>query len=74
MSTAPSFALAPESFALRHVGPRPSDVAEMAETLGYAALDDLIDALVPEDIRLRRPLALYLPRPVDQPVPAVRHR
>ncbi len=50
--------LSPEPFVWRHVGPRPTDIAEMAEMLGYAGLDELIDAVVPEDIRLRRPLAL----------------
>ena len=30
----------------------------MVKLLGYASLDDLIDAVVPEDIRLRRPLDL----------------
>src|SRR5688500_18475587 len=30
----------------------------MLETLGYDSLDALIDAVVPDDIRLRRPLAL----------------
>ncbi|HEU5049886.1 MAG TPA: glycine dehydrogenase (aminomethyl-transferring), partial [Gemmatimonadales bacterium] len=45
-------------FAARHIGPRADDVREMLETLGYDSLDALIDAVVPEDIRLRRPLAL----------------
>ena len=30
----------------------------MVQTLGYASLDGFIDAVVPEEIRLRRPLAL----------------
>ena len=45
-------------FAARHIGPRADDVREMLETLGYDSLDALIDAVVPDDIRLRRPLAL----------------
>jgi len=48
----------PERFTSRHIGPRPQDIEEMVETLGYASLDALVDAVVPEDIRLRRPLAL----------------
>ena len=48
----------PTHFASRHIGPRPTDVAEMLDVLGYPSLDALIDAVVPEDIRLRRPLAL----------------
>jgi glycine dehydrogenase len=50
--------LHPGHFAYRHVGPRRSDVAEMLELLGYDSMDAFIDAVVPEDIRLRRPLAL----------------
>ncbi len=60
MPPAPSLAglLPADGFVSRHIGPRPDDVREMAETLGYDSLDQLIDAVVPEDIRLRRPLAL----------------
>ena len=55
----PSFeVLHPRHFAYRHIGPRKEDVEEMAAFLGYASLDALIDAVVPEDIRLRRPLEL----------------
>src|SRR5215470_13504435 len=48
----------PERFTSRHIGPRPQDIEDMVETLGYESLDAFIDAVVPEDIRLRRPLAL----------------
>ena len=55
----PSFeVMHPNHFAYRHIGPRKEDVAEMVKLLGYSSLDDLIDAVVPEDIRLRRPLDL----------------
>jgi glycine dehydrogenase len=50
--------LHPGHFAYRHIGPRREDVAEMLELLGYDSLDRFIDAVVPEEIRLRRPLAL----------------
>jgi glycine dehydrogenase len=50
--------LHPSHFAYRHIGPRREDVAEMIETLGYSSVDAFIDAVVPSDIRLRRPLAL----------------
>src|SRR5437660_9119767 len=46
------------SFATRHIGPGPDDIRAMLGTLGYATLDALIDAIVPADIRLRRPLDL----------------
>ncbi|HJX88051.1 MAG TPA: glycine dehydrogenase (aminomethyl-transferring), partial [Gemmatimonadales bacterium] len=50
--------LYPSHFAYRHIGPRREDVAEMIETLGYSSVDAFIDAVVPSEIRLRRPLAL----------------
>ena len=50
--------LHPGHFAYRHVGPRREDVTAMLELLGYESLDALTDAVVPPDIRLRRPLAL----------------
>src|SRR5438094_9321885 len=46
------------SFVSRHIGPRPNDVQAMLDAIGVASLDALIDATVPESIRLRRPLAL----------------
>ena len=49
-------------FVSRHLGPREADVAAMLAVLGYPALDALIDTVVPEAIRLRRPLALPLAR------------
>ncbi len=45
-------------FASRHIGPRPADIEAMLGTLGYGTLDALIDDVIPEDIRLRRPLHL----------------
>src|SRR5690242_17251723 len=55
----------PLSFVDRHLGPRPADVSAMLATLGYPTVDRLIDALVPESIRLRRPLAV--PPPASEP-------
>ena len=50
--------LHPGHFAYRHIGPRREDLAEMLQVVGYGTLDDFIDAVVPAEIRLRRPLAL----------------
>ena len=47
-----------ERFVSRHLGPRPADIEKMLKTVGYKSMDDFIDAVIPEDIRLRRPLAL----------------
>jgi glycine dehydrogenase len=45
-----------DSFVARHNGPGEDDVREMLAFLGYATLDEFIAAVVPEGIRLRRPL------------------
>src|SRR5512145_2372351 len=50
--------IAHDRFVSRHIGPRPDEIASMLEVVGYPSLDAFIDAVVPEDIRLRRPLAL----------------
>jgi len=47
-----------ESFVPRHVGPDEKDVAEMLKTLGFASLDELIDATIPKKIRWRDHLDL----------------
>ena len=47
-----------ESFVPRHVGPDEKDVAEMVKTLGFSSLDALIDATVPQKIRLKEGLSL----------------
>ncbi|MFL5575264.1 MAG: aminomethyl-transferring glycine dehydrogenase [Gemmatimonadaceae bacterium] len=47
-----------DSFVPRHIGPSDAETQAMLATLGYETLDDLIDATVPERIRLRRPLAI----------------
>jgi glycine dehydrogenase len=42
----------------RHIGPSADEQAAMLSTLGYDSLDAFIDAVVPEDIRLRKPLRI----------------
>jgi glycine dehydrogenase len=39
------------SFATRHIGPSPEDVAAMLKTVGYGSVDELMDAAIPESIR-----------------------
>jgi glycine dehydrogenase len=41
----------------RHIGPSPSEMAEMLRVVGADSLDALIDETVPADIRAREPLA-----------------
>jgi len=47
-----------DDFVHRHIGPSDADIQEMLAILGFQTLDALIDATVPQDIRLRRPLGL----------------
>ncbi len=51
--------LAPlDTFARRHLGPDAKEIAEMLDLIGYPSLDALIDAAVPETIRVRKALNL----------------
>jgi glycine dehydrogenase len=51
--------LAPsDTFARRHISPTDAEIAEMLAALGYRSLDELATAVVPEGIRLARPLSL----------------
>jgi glycine dehydrogenase len=50
--------LAAAAFVDRHIGPSPTDVATMLATLDQPDLASLIEAAVPEVIRLTEPLAL----------------
>jgi glycine dehydrogenase len=47
-----------DSFAHRHIGPNKEACDAMLGELGFANLDELIDATVPKNIRLDRPLGL----------------
>ncbi|HJR68000.1 MAG TPA: aminomethyl-transferring glycine dehydrogenase [Gemmatimonadaceae bacterium] len=58
MPTATTPLLVPDSFSSRHIGPSDDEAKEMLGTLGYASLDELIDATVPAAIRMRGELAL----------------
>ena len=48
----------PDRFVNRHIGPRADDIQAMLQMLGYGSLDELVGAVIPDDIRLRRPLDL----------------
>jgi glycine dehydrogenase len=61
-----------DSFIPRHVGPNEAEVAEMLALLGYATLDELIDATIPAPIRLRRPLAIHERRSEHEALAAMR--
>ncbi|MGH3454071.1 MAG: aminomethyl-transferring glycine dehydrogenase [Nocardioidaceae bacterium] len=67
MSDSPSLhdldAAAP--FATRHIGPGSGERQSMLDALGYASLDELMAAAVPDGIRSQS--ALSLPPPVSEP-------
>ncbi len=52
-------------FVERHIGLRPSDVEHMLGELGFASLDELMAAAVPEEIASTRPLDLPSPTNED---------
>src|SRR2546426_2333472 len=62
----------PDQFVDRHIGPRAADVLVMLETLGYRSLEAFINAVVPADIRLHRPLDLPAARSEPQVLDALR--
>jgi glycine dehydrogenase len=47
-----------EAFEARHIGPGAEEQAKMLATLGYASLDELVDAAVPGSIRFTEGLSL----------------
>jgi len=47
-----------DAFALRHLGPRESDLSHMLETIKAESLEQLIFETIPDDIRLKQPLDL----------------
>ena len=55
------FTMKINSFAYRHIGPRPNDTDSMLATIGVSSIDDLIKQTVPESIRLKKPLQLSEP-------------
>ncbi len=53
-----------DRFDRRHIGPRPTDVEHMLRRLGYESLNDFIDAVVPQVIRMEE--KLHLPEPMTE--------
>ncbi|WP_309640208.1 aminomethyl-transferring glycine dehydrogenase [Flavobacterium sp.] len=47
-----------DSFALRHIGPRETDIPHMLKTIGVDSIEQLIYETLPNDIRLKAPLNL----------------
>lgn len=47
-----------DSFALRHIGPRRSDLPQMLQTIGVDSMERLVDETIPDDIRIDKPIQL----------------
>ena len=47
-----------QDFHARHIGPNDAEIDEMLRAIGASSLDAMVDAIVPESIKLRAPLAL----------------
>ncbi|CAM3525489.1 aminomethyl-transferring glycine dehydrogenase [Zobellia roscoffensis] len=54
-----SQAMKTDVFALRHIGIKEEDQEHMLKTVGTETLDQLIYETIPDDIRLKKPLALH---------------
>ena len=54
------------AFSRRHLGPTATDSTEMLHAIGCQSMDDLIDRVVPEAIRVRTPLDLPSPLTEEQ--------
>ena len=47
-----------DRFIHRHIGPSENEISQMLEALGISSLDELIDKVVPDSIRMSRELEL----------------
>ena len=47
-----------DSFALRHIGPRETDLQQMLKTIGVESIEQLVYETLPDEIRLKAPLNL----------------
>jgi len=47
-----------DTFIHRHIGPNTADVRSMLDLLGYKTIEELIDATIPADIRMKRSLQI----------------
>jgi glycine dehydrogenase len=61
-----------DTFARRHIGPQPEEVETMLHSIGCKSLGELVDAVVPAVIRLKRPLDLPAPRGEREALEALR--
>ena len=48
----------PDAFVRRHIGPNAKETAEMLKQVGFSDIDTFINKVVPEQIRLKKPMNL----------------
>jgi glycine dehydrogenase len=72
MAITPASLIHPDRFASRHLGPDPDEVREMLQVVGYNSLDAFIDAVIPDDIRFRKPLNIPAARSERDTLAALR--
>ena len=53
-----------DAFLERHIGPNPEEVSSMLAAIGQPSLEAMVQAIVPDNILLREPLAL--PAPISE--------
>ncbi len=53
-----------DNFVDRHIGPRDQDLLQMLKTIGVTSLDQLISKIVPESVRINKPMRL--PDPMSE--------
>ncbi len=61
-----------DSFERRHIGPDAAQIATMLNACGYTSIETFIEAVVPADIRLARPLRLPAPLSETEAIEAVK--
>ena len=54
------------TFVDRHNGPRDNEIAGMVKSLGVGSIGELINKIIPDDIRLEKPLDL--PEPMEETI------
>jgi glycine dehydrogenase len=48
----------PDKFALRHIGPKEQEISKMLTALEVDSIEELLSQTIPEEIRLKQPMAL----------------
>ena len=58
--------MARREFVDRHIGPSGANVSTMLHELGYSSLEEFIDAVLPDSIKLQDTFGKVLPAPISE--------